>query len=121
MKVDWMMARLAALAAVVGLVLYARDPSPPDAQTESPEPVGNPSAPQAGDEVRPDQVPRAAIGVQTDMESRFGELDIDANGRLSEDEVRGDVGLRKRFESLDGNDDGQLNAREFALRTENGQ
>lgn len=109
----------AALAAVVSLALYAQ--VPPSTTTDigptdisPPEPMDS-GVPSVGDEAAPAEVPRAAVGVQTNIESRFGELDVDANGGLSEDEVRGDIALRQNFESLDANDDGQLNNDEYAL------
>ena len=56
--------------------------SPPSTTTDiGPTDVSPPAPmdsdmPGVGDETLPAEVPRAAVGVQTNMESRFGELDV---------------------------------------------
>ncbi|MFA5940589.1 MAG: EF-hand domain-containing protein [Sinimarinibacterium sp.] len=114
---DWNLIGATTLAALASLALYAQVTPPTTTDIDPPQPIEN-DVPGAGDEALPAEVPRAAVGVETNMESRFGELDVDANGGLSEDEVRSDVALRQNFEKLDANDDGLLNGNEFALRSD---
>lgn len=46
-------------------------------------------------------------------DSNFVKLDIDQNGKLSREEVAGDKGLASKFDVLDLNVDGTLDAKEY--------
>lgn len=60
-------------------------------------------------------------GVSVSMDNRFGTLDANSDGMLSNSEVSRDAKLKGSFKSLDSNNDGNLSSAEYqaSLKVEN--
>lgn len=110
---------LASAAALLSFAAYGQN-LPGDTDVDTPpvdntvdETMDDTTIPRTGD----DTAPEGDMGMGMEMDSRFGELDVDGSGSLSEDEVRGDADLRARFDDLDGDSDGMLTEQEFSVHS----
>lgn len=100
----------AALAMSFGGYAAAEDKVKAEAKTEAKTDGGIPG-------IEIDRVPGDRVGVpgiDVDITARMGELDKDADRRISKVEAAGNVELKAQFATLDTNKDGQLDKSEYA-------